>query len=603
MTNATQDTVNQATTTAGLDVDAVAAQVDAVLQEDLYWFPVRHHSPSVAMQVQRAIRLRKPRLIFIEAPADANALVPHIVNKDTRPPVAIYSSYRDDNNTLKLAGIASASEDIPARFAAWYPLMAYSPEYVAMCEAARIGAKVVFMDLPHYALIKPYKEPEEEAPAAAPPDQTISDADAEQLMAESSFYQALARVAGFRTWNEAWDTLFEFGGYASQPDADGLERYRRELATFCAAARATAPAGRIAEDGTLERESHMIRTIRKGLATHNLQPADAMVICGGFHLFLDREPAIEPPAAPEGTVYVSLIPYSFFRISEMSGYAAGNRAPQFYQACWEHMHRGKLEDLLPTHTVAVLKRARREGEALSPADAIAVSQHAHLLASLRQRPTPILEDLHDALITCCCKGDPEVEGRVLRKAMDYADIGRAIGKVTDQIGRLPLVNDFFLNLEALQLNELVEEEKVLKAKLDKREELDQNRSAFLHRLRFLGIPVGTLISSERSDLFEVTLFKEIWNLKWNPQIEPKLIEENLYGDTIESAAFSRLREALAKDGQHAGKCCEHLLRALDMDLPDMIQQVQDQCVESVANDQQFVSLASALANLQLVKKR
>jgi len=56
----------------------------------------------------------------------------------------------------------------------------------------------------------------------------------EHLILESSFYQRLAVVAGYRTWNEAWDSLFEirdFGGDA--------EVFRRELATFCAAARAT----------------------------------------------------------------------------------------------------------------------------------------------------------------------------------------------------------------------------------------------------------------------------------------------------------------------------------------------------------------------------
>ena len=53
----------------------------------------------------------------------------------TRPPVAIYSSYRDDDNVLGLAGIESPAADIPARFACWYPLLAYSPEYVAMAAA------------------------------------------------------------------------------------------------------------------------------------------------------------------------------------------------------------------------------------------------------------------------------------------------------------------------------------------------------------------------------------------------------------------------------------------------------------------------------------
>ena len=35
---------------------------------------------------------------------------------ETHPPVAIYSSYRDDDNVLGWAGVLSPAEDIPARF-------------------------------------------------------------------------------------------------------------------------------------------------------------------------------------------------------------------------------------------------------------------------------------------------------------------------------------------------------------------------------------------------------------------------------------------------------------------------------------------------------
>ena len=42
-----------------------------------------------------------------------------------------------------------------------------------------------------------------------------------------------------------------------------------------------------------------------------------------------------PPMPPAGTVYTTVVPYSFFRVSEMAGYGAGNRAPQFYQSCFE----------------------------------------------------------------------------------------------------------------------------------------------------------------------------------------------------------------------------------------------------------------------------
>ena len=92
-------------TVAGLDIDALQRRAHAVLEEPLYWFPVRHHSPAAARHLASALRRRRPKIVFIEAPADANHLVPHILDAKTKPPIAIYSSYRDDDNVLGLAGI------------------------------------------------------------------------------------------------------------------------------------------------------------------------------------------------------------------------------------------------------------------------------------------------------------------------------------------------------------------------------------------------------------------------------------------------------------------------------------------------------------------
>src|SRR5262249_17294350 len=152
--------------------------------------------------------------------------------------------------------------------------------------------------------------------------------DDDRLITTSGFYHQLAAAAGFKSWDECWDTLFE------DPFGQDAEAYRREMATFCCAARMTAdPAAEDAE-GTVAREQHFLKTIRETLAARKLKPDQAMVVCGGFHLFLDRDDMGEPPACPAGTVYTTVVPYSFFRVSEMAGYGAGNRAPQFNQACF-----------------------------------------------------------------------------------------------------------------------------------------------------------------------------------------------------------------------------------------------------------------------------
>ena len=572
---------------AGLDPAEIARRVGAVLADPLYWFPVRHHSPATARHLEAALRARRPRVVFIEGPHEANHLVPHVTDPDTVPPVAVYSSYRDDDNVLGLNGVLSPAADIPARFAAWYPLTAYSPEYVAMRTAAALRAEVVFIDLPHYALVKPPGSAERRA---EPPPATDDD----RLITTSGFYQQLAAAAGFKTWNEAWDTLFE------NPHAADHEAFRRELATFCCAARATADPSAEAAQGTVERERHFLKVIRETLAARRLKPEHAAVVCGGFHLFLDHGDPEPPPTPPAGTVYTTVVPYSFFRVSELAGYGAGNRAPQFYQTCYDLTAAGRAADVAMEHCIAVLRQMRKGGDPLSTADAIAATHHAGMLARLRGRGHPTLDDIHDALVTCCCKGNPDDEGAKLRQAMDAAGIGTKIGKVTAKLGRLPIVNDFHAQLGDLDLGEVLGKEKKLALRLDKREPLAARRSAFLHRLTFLEVPFAAMANAGGDHTG--TLFREDWQLKWEPRTEPALIEQNLYGDTVEAAALARLREAIARAGANAGQTCERLLQAVDMDLPDLVQAAEDACGAAIDTDPGFVSLAAALRHLAVLDR-
>jgi hypothetical protein len=262
-----------------LDAEKVEARAHAVLAEPLHWFPVRHHSPAVARHVRETIRARRPAIVFIEAPSDASDMVPHIVDKKTKPPVALFSSYRDDDNTLGLAGIESPAPDVPFKVSVYYPLLSYSPEYVAMREATAIGARVVFIDLPYRARIPsaaergieggPESEPEpvddEEGPHSS-----ISDEEGpswESLAVESAFYQKLAAAAGYRSFDECWDALFD----VSLRHAD-TESFRRDMTYFCAAVRATTPRGRMEADGTLLREAHMWGTIERTLRETKTAP-------------------------------------------------------------------------------------------------------------------------------------------------------------------------------------------------------------------------------------------------------------------------------------------------------------------------------------------
>jgi hypothetical protein len=579
----------------------VQAQADAVLADPLYWFPVRHHSPAVARHLREALRARRPKVVFIEGPPDCSGLVEHIVSSKTKPPVALYVSYQDDDDVLGLRGIASAAPDIPARFTSWYPLLPYSPEYVALCVAHEIGADVVFMDLPHYArpMAAPAEEPEGEEPDEhAALEEGVPDPAAlvERTMEVSSFYQGLTEAAGYKSFDETWDSLFELPGPDRYPD---VEAFRRDLAYFCAAARATTDPARIATDGTLERERFMWKTIRTELDSRKLRPEQAMVVCGGFHLFLAREDE-EPPEVPRGTVYATVAPYSYFRTSELSGYGAGNRAPRYYQRLWDCLEaRGTPDDAMVEQVCASLAVGRKAGEALSSADAVSIAQIARGLAGLRGRRWPSLDDIQDAIVTCCVKGKPEQEGKHLLKALQDAAVGNAVGKVTSALGQLPLVHDFHTQLSELDLGEVMGRDKRIDLQLDRRDPLGGRRSAFLHRLVQVGIPFAKLKKGPKAT---GTLFKEQWEATWAPKVEQALIEHNLYGDTVEAAATARLEEEIAQEAGHASAVTARWRKAVDMDLPALVMRLESACGQAIDEDRRLPSLAQALVDLAVLEQ-
>ncbi|RPI80529.1 MAG: hypothetical protein EHM42_11980 [Planctomycetaceae bacterium] len=347
----------------------------------------------------------------------------------------------------------------------------------------------------------------------------------------------------------------------------------------------------------------MWQTICQTLKDGQIDPRNAMVVCGGFHLFLDRDDPVPPPEIPQGTVYTSVVPYSFFRVSELAGYAAGNRAPQYYQLQWDLAAEGRADDLLAEHVVAVVKRARREGEAASSADAISVSQHARMLASLRGRSSPVLDDIHDAIMTCCCKGDPAQVGQYLRKAIDAVDIGTKVGKVTPELGRLPIVDDFHRVCAAAGLDELLTTERRTQLTLDKRNADAAKQSVLFHRLAYLQVPFAVLLESPQSEFASGTLFRERWQVQWSPKVEPALVEQNLYGDTIDTAVVARFREEFAADELHAGRTCHRLVQTLDLDLPELVANVEQACCRAIDHDPRFTSLAEALHWLRVLDQR
>ncbi|MFE9876530.1 DUF5682 family protein [Streptomyces sp. NPDC005784] len=115
---------------------------------------VRHHGPGSARAVRAALEAAAPRVVLIEGPPEADALVPLAADKDMRPPVALLAHVVDE----------------PGHSAFW-PLAEFSPEWVAIQWALEHGAAARFIDLPAAHTLawgKEETDPERGAPGGTP---------------------------------------------------------------------------------------------------------------------------------------------------------------------------------------------------------------------------------------------------------------------------------------------------------------------------------------------------------------------------------------------------------------------------------------------------
>ena len=88
----------------------------------------------------------------------------------------------------------------------------------------------------------------------------------------------------------------------------------------------------------------MRRAIRDTLAEGH-DPARVVVVCGAYHapVLTAEAPAMtdaERAALPRVPTVLTMMPYSYYRLSAQSGYGAGNAAPGYFQALWEELARG-----------------------------------------------------------------------------------------------------------------------------------------------------------------------------------------------------------------------------------------------------------------------
>ncbi len=523
-------------------------------------FGIRHHGAGSARGLLRSLREIKPDAILVEGPPEGNGLIHWLGHPDLTPPVALLV-YRPDKPNQ----------------AGFFPFAIFSPELQAMQYGLRHKCLVRFFDLPQAHMLAVPHKPQ---------------------MPETAVFQQLAQASGHRDYEQWWNVTIEQRQNSQEMFAAILELMqtlrnaaiedKSTISIKVADSTKMADTAKIAEQLALsiqlanQREASMRQTMRQAIADGYQNIA---VVCGAWHspalLNLDNETEdkILLTDMPTVNVEAAWVPWTYGRLSTMTGYGAGVHSPGWYHHLWQmgQANAAPTELASPTELsihwltkVATLLR----NEELDTSSADASSAHiietvrlAEALATMRHLPFPGLPELNEATQTVMCAGDDTPMKLIKKKLI----IGERMGAIPAGTPMTPLQRDLQQWQQKLRLYPMPE---LTARELDLRQEIDRQRSHLLHRLNLLQIPWGKFVPiRSRSGTYQ-----ESWKLRWQPDFAIRIIEANIWGATVQDAAA-----AFAQDAADKAESLPALTKLLDdiilADLPEaviyLMQKIED----------------------------
>lgn len=530
---------------------------------DVHLFGVRHHSPRTSLVLRRWLDAVRPQVVLVEGPRDAEPLIEPLVDEGTVPPVAILG-YRTD-------GVPGSS---------LWPFADYSPELVALRWARAAGAQARFIDIATGQALARDSEPAPEAAPAPEPE-----------VEEASLWERVADRAGFRSFEEFWEASFEAPDHEEGSFREALLAYAdlvRDLGRDRPFHRA--------------RDAFMAARIDEVIA-EGVAPDRIVAVLGAAHAAAlaagDVDPASIAMLDPCVPTTTTLVPFSFPRLAEQTGYGAGNRAPRFYQRAWDaggSYRRAALEVL-----VDFGDHLRLRGFAASLADTIEAYRLATTLASIRGKTEPGLDEIREATVATMCRGD----GTHVDTFLWPAVIGKSVGRVASTVGKNSLQEEFWSEVEARGLPRSDEPEELV---LRLGDEVQVATSVFLHRLRVAGVPYAVYQGSTRTaagrldtgdepgGYSALSRAREAWQAQWTPATDVALVERIVLGDSLADVCRRVLAEQL-RDARATAAAAAVLLESVICSVPETLSTALSACDRLASTDDDLPSLASACRSL------
>jgi hypothetical protein len=511
------------------------------MDDRLHLLGIRHHGPGSAALLRQALDALDPACVLVEGPPEADTLIPFAAAAGMNPPLALLLYASDDSSA-----------------ASFFPFAEFSPEWQALRWALDHQRPVRFIDWPAGISLALSREPAEQQPNQPQP------ADPLDLLAE---------VAGYEDGEAFWNALIEQSG--GGPDEAG----RHAISVFAAVEQVMTEArghqltsGETNETELLRharREAFMRIHMRQALKEHAGKIA---VVCGAWHLSALRAPSkiAEDKALikdlPRLKVEATWVPWTDSRLTYHSGYGAGVVSPGWYRHLWSlynATHAPSPESFAAVWQARTTTMLRGEGYPAPTASAIEAARLALGLAALRGFQVPGLAEMREASLATLCHGDSIALALIERKLY----IGESVGEIDESVPQMPLARDLSLWQKKTRLKpEDIDQE----LRVDLRTDAGLLKSTLLHRLVLINVPWGRLTDAGAAR----GTFREVWTLRWVPELSVALAEALIHGVTIEQAAANRTLEG-AQASRSVTALADLIRAALVADLPD----AAIQCIE------------------------
>ncbi|HSH04885.1 MAG TPA: DUF5682 family protein [Anaerolineae bacterium] len=557
--------------------------VDRAAQEPLPYFPVAHHAPSAAIQLTRRLHQHPPRAIYIEMPADFRPLIDNLY--DCTLPIA-FQAFAAENPDIP-------PHQLPLSIVA--PLTEASAEYQAIAFALQNPAThLLFVDRPADLIVQwaELTNPPNPADEEEPDENAQLHGHAHALATGDltptfdQFVTHLLRNSKTQHFTEWWTQYVEQAIITADFDT-----YRHIMFLMGSLIRHL---GRHHRDLAIDqkRESYMWTQIKQHLNQHQIDPQDALFICGAAHTASQvpevgvASPALAPPPTLTPTKWhYGLIPSSFAAIEYQFNQPPGSSTmthrhwqktrqalklkpftltkksrrqpttpkptnktdttppPTTTDSLTPFLQRppqllAQDEEQLLTWSARIVKLARDHGYLASTADAIAIHHTANLLANLRGRPHPTPYDFQDAAITCLEK-ERTPKQKNIRQLCRLLLGGDRVGRV-GYASLPPLAQDVYDRLKPLANQIKIDAKTNQRALID----LQQNPdlipcSDLLWRLHYLlGPPILIPIMGQRA--LGHTPTQESWDIRLG-KYQRQFIELGYQAVTVEQCLAQQLR--------------------------------------------------------------